>query len=110
MPNSKRLSLALIFVLCLLTIGSASAQTNTPVPPTATPVPPTAVVLSVDTNQLFTSTNTWIAAFIPIFAISIGIALALVILTFLGVQITKALSNPGGTSTKMRKASSRRKN
>ena len=50
-----------------------------------TPVP-----IVVDTNQIFTQTNTWIAVFAPILAIGIGISIALALLTFIGQQIVKA--------------------
>jgi len=66
-------SLAVIVLL-----GSVASFAQTPVP------------IVVDTNQIFTQTNTWIEVFIPIMSIGIGIAVALAILTFLGNQIIKA--------------------
>jgi len=54
------------------------------------------VPIVVDTNAIFESTNTWIAVFIPIMAIGIGIAVALAILTFIGNQILKAFRGGGG--------------
>lgn len=50
----------------------------------------TAVPIEIDTNALFTSANTWIASFLPIFAISIGIGIALAILSFIGARIVAA--------------------
>lgn len=55
-----------------------------------TPVP-----ISVDTNQIFTSVNSWIVTFVPIVAIGLGIAIALAILTFIGNQILKAFRGGG---------------
>jgi ABC-type spermidine/putrescine transport system permease subunit I len=50
------------------------------------------VTLSVPTDTIFTEANNWIAIFAPIFAIGIGISIAIAILTFVGKQITKAFS------------------
>lgn len=50
----------------------------------------TAVPIEIDTNALFTSANTWISSFLPIFAISIGIGIALAILSFIGARIVAA--------------------
>ena len=55
-----------------------------------TPVP-----IVLDTNQLFTSTNTWIEVFLPIMAIGIGISIALALLGFIGTQIVKAFRGGG---------------
>lgn len=68
--------LLVLFVLAFSMSAVAFAQT---------PVP-----IEIDTNELFTSANTWIATFLPIMAIGIGISIALAILTFIGVQIVKA--------------------
>lgn len=88
---AKRAALfTVLAILLVLGAVSALAQTNTPVPPTATPV-----TITFDTNELLTASNSWISSFTPIFAISIGIAIAVAILTFIGVQILKAFRNPG---------------
>ena len=89
MPKKKKRKVRKLYVVMALTIlvialvaGPAYAQT---------PVP-----IVVDTNAIFESTNTWIAVFIPIMAIGIGIAVALAILTFIGNQILKAFRGGGG--------------
>mgnify|MGYP000883628747 FL=1 len=88
---AKRAALsAFIFALLALSALSVAAQTATPVPPTATPV-----TITFDTNELLTASNSWISTFTPIFAISIGIAVAVAILTFIGMQILKAFRSPG---------------
>lgn len=74
--NTRFVMLAAVIVLVAALAGPAYAQT---------PVP-----IVVDTNAIFTSTNTWIEVFVPIMAIGIGIAVALAILTFIGNQILKA--------------------
>lgn len=74
--------LMLVFVLAFSLSAVAFAQT---------PVP-----ITIDTNELFTSANTWIETFLPIMAIGIGISIALAILSFIGVQIVKAFR--GGRS------------
>lgn len=50
-----------------------------------TPVP-----LDIPVNEVFTSTNSWMATFAPIAAIGIGIAVALAILGYLGKMIVSA--------------------
>jgi cadmium resistance protein CadD (predicted permease) len=55
-----------------------------------TPVP-----IVVDTNQIFSSVNSWIVTFVPIVAIGLGIAIALAILTFIGKQILNAFQGGG---------------
>lgn len=88
---AKRAALSAVLLLLLaLSAVSVFAQTNTPVPPTATPV-----TITFDTNELLTASNSWISTFTPIFAISIGIAVAVAILTFIGMQILKAFRSPG---------------
>jgi hypothetical protein len=73
-----------VFVLiAVLVMMTAVSFAQTPVP------------IEIDTNALFTSANTWISSFIPIFALSIGIAIALAILGFLGNQIVKAFKGGG---------------
>lgn len=52
-----------------------------------TPVP-----LVINTNDIMTQTNTWIATFSPIQAIGIGMALALAILGFIGAMMISAFS------------------
>ncbi len=53
-----------------------------------TPVP-----ITIDTNQIFTQTNSWITVFAPILAIGGGIAIALALLSFIIGQIVKAVQN-----------------
>jgi hypothetical protein len=68
----------LFIVLAVLALLAVPAFAQTPVP------------LEIDTNQLFSSTNTWIAVFLPIMAIGIGISIALALLTFIGQRIIAA--------------------
>lgn len=65
-------------ILALLVMTAAVSFAQTPVP------------IEVDTNQIFTSANTWIEVFIPIMSIGLGIGIAIAILTFIGNQILKA--------------------
>lgn len=81
------LALLVVTALTLATFTPTLAQTATPVPPTATPA---VVSLVIDTNEIFTQTNSWIAQFTPIQAIGIGAALALAILAFVGAVIIGA--------------------
>jgi cadmium resistance protein CadD (predicted permease) len=55
-----------------------------------TPVP-----IEVDTNQIFSSVNSWIVTFVPIVAIGLGISIALAILTFIGKEILHAFQGGG---------------
>lgn len=48
------------------------------------------VTLTIPTDDIFTSINSWIATFAPIVAIGIGIAAAIAILTFVGNEIIRA--------------------
>lgn len=48
------------------------------------------VTLSIPTDDIFTSINSWIVTFVPVVAIGIGIAAALAILGFVGNEIIKA--------------------
>ena len=75
-PSINRYAI-LIFVLAMSAISSF-AQTTVPI--------------VVDTNAIFTETNTWIEVFVPIVAIGIGIAVALAILRFIGKQIVSAFN------------------
>jgi len=50
-----------------------------------TPVP-----IVVNTNAIFTQTNSWIVIFAPVVAIGAGIAIALAILGFIAGEIIKA--------------------
>lgn len=68
----------LFIVLAVLALLAVPAFAQTPVP------------LEIDTNQLFSSTNTWIGVFLPIMAIGIGISIALALLTFIGNRIIAA--------------------
>lgn len=88
-PKTKKRKIRRIHILLFAVL---LAVLLAPVAPTfaQTPVP-----LVVDTNQIFTSTNTWISTFIPIMAIGIGISVALAILTFIGTQIVKAFRGGG---------------
>ncbi len=51
------------------------------------------VTLTIPTDDIFTSINDWIATFAPIVAIGIGIAAAIAILNFVGMQIVKAFGS-----------------
>jgi hypothetical protein len=53
------------------------------------------VTISIDTDALFTSVNTWIATFIGPLSIGIGIAVALALITFIGAQIIGAFRGGG---------------
>lgn len=67
------------FIICAAILAiSIPAFAQTPVP------------IVVNTNDIFTQTNSWITVFSPILAIGIGISIALAILTFIGAQILKA--------------------
>lgn len=70
-------------VVAMLAMTAAISFAQTPVP------------IEIDTNAIFTSANTWITSFTPIFAIGIGIGIALAILTFVGAQIIKAFRGGG---------------
>ena len=65
-----------LMILAILVLGNAIAYAQ--------------VTLSIPTDDIFTSINSWIATFAPIVAIGIGIAAAIAILTFVGNQIVKA--------------------
>ena len=53
------------------------------------------VTITVDTDPIFTETNSWITVFTPIVAIGIGISIALAILTFIGREIVNAFRSGG---------------
>lgn len=72
-----------ILFAVVFALGVVSVSAQTPVP------------LEIDTNAIFTSANGWIDVFIPVFAISTGIAIALALLTFLGNQIVRAFKGSG---------------
>lgn len=55
-----------------------------------TPVP-----LVIPTNDIFTSTNSWMGTFAPIISIGIGISLAIALLTFIGATIIKGIKGAG---------------
>jgi hypothetical protein len=76
--NRRTTQLVLLTIVVLVMAAPAFAQ--------STPVP-----IVVDTNEIFTQTNTWIEVFLPIIAIGVGISVALAILTFIGNQIVKAI-------------------
>lgn len=80
----------LLAVGLLLTPIVAFAQTNTPIPPTATIVP-----ISINTNGLLTQINTWTASLDDIVFLGVAIAIAIAILTFIGVQVLKAFKGSG---------------
>lgn len=48
------------------------------------------VTLTIDTDPIFTSANSWIVTFTPIIAIGVGIAIAIAILTFVGDKIVNS--------------------
>lgn len=47
--------------------------------------------ITIDTDVLFGSVNTWIATFLPIFAIGLGIAIAIGIIAIVGDSILQGL-------------------
>lgn len=47
--------------------------------------------ITIDTDVLFGSVNDWIATFLPIFAIGLGIAIALAIIAIVGDSILQGL-------------------
>ncbi len=49
------------------------------------------VAITIDTDVLFGSVNDWIATFLPIFAIGLGIAIALAIIAIVGDSILMGL-------------------
>lgn len=49
----------------------------------------TAVPLDIDVNSIFTQTNTWMDALMPVFAIGAGITIAIAIITLVVTQIVK---------------------
>lgn len=49
------------------------------------------VAITIDTDVLFGSVNTWISTFLPIFAIGLGIAIALAIIAIVGDSILMGL-------------------
>lgn len=49
------------------------------------------VAITIDTDVLFSSVNTWISTFLPIFAIGLGIAIAIGIITIVGDSILGGL-------------------
>ena len=54
------------------------------------------VTLSIPTDDIFTSINSWITTFVPVVAIGIGIGAAIAILSYVGNMIVKAFK--GGKS------------
>jgi hypothetical protein len=88
--RSKVVSLLLIVaVLMALSAAAVSAQTAVP-----TEVPP--VSIEIDTDQLFTGTNNWINTFLPVFALTGGIAIALVLLSFVVRKVVDSFKSAGG--------------
>lgn len=53
------------------------------------------VELTVDTDALFTQANTWIGVFDDVYAIGIGISIAIAVLSLIGYLIVKALKSAG---------------
>ncbi len=49
------------------------------------------VAITINTDVLFGSVNTWITTFLPIFAIGLGIAIALAIIAIVGDSILDGL-------------------
>jgi hypothetical protein len=56
----------------------------------------TPVAIEIDTDQLFTGTNQWINTFLPVFALTGGIAIALVLLSFVVRKVVDAFKSAGG--------------
>jgi hypothetical protein len=75
--NRKIFSLVMVVVIFVMNVVASFAQ----------------VTLTIDTDPIFTSANTWITTFTPIVAIGIGISIALAILTFVGNKIVQAFRN-----------------
>jgi hypothetical protein len=94
--RAKRIAIAAAFAL-MAGVGNssqiapafgpqaASAQTETPIPPTSTPI-----ALSIDTNSLLTQVNTWTGSLDDVVFLGVAISIAIALLTFIGAQILKA--------------------
>jgi hypothetical protein len=66
-----------VFVALVMLPVAAMAQTATPVPPTSVPI-----TLDLDLSPVFTSINNYLPAFLGIFGVIGGIAIAIVIAKF----------------------------
>lgn len=64
---------------------------------TALPAAAQSTTITVDTDVLFSSVNQWIATFLPVLAIPIGIAIALALLWMIGSQIVNAFKGRSST-------------
>lgn len=63
----------------------------------ALPAAAQSTTITVDTDVLFSSVNQWIATFLPVLAIPIGIAIALALLWMIGSQIVNAFKGRSST-------------
>lgn len=72
--SSKFYRLSLVVMILVVSVITSFAQ----------------VVLTIDTDPIFTSANSWITTFTPIIAIGVGIGIAIAILTFVGNKILEA--------------------
>lgn len=73
----SKIDLRILTLIAALAMMSLVSFAQTPVP------------LEIDTNQLFSQANTWIANFLPIFAITIGITIALSVLGYFSGVFSK---------------------
>ena len=78
---SRHAVMRFALVALVFALSAVAAFAQTPVP------------IEIDTNQIFTQTNSWISVFGPILAIGGGIAIALALLGFIIGQIVKAVQN-----------------
>ena len=53
------------------------------------------VTLTIPTDEIFESTNTWMTTFAPILSIGFGISIAIAVLTLIGHMIVNALKTSG---------------
>jgi hypothetical protein len=73
----RNINFRILMIVAALAMMSMVSFAQTPVP------------LEIDTNQLFSQANTWIANFLPIFAITIGITIALSVLGYFSGVFSK---------------------
>ena len=73
----NKLMIALFAVLMLTLPQMAFAQSTT---------------IEFDPAPMFEQTNVWIANFLPVLAIGIGITIAIAVITFVGNEIKKAFN------------------
>lgn len=72
--NTAKFRVLMAFAMVFMMVGQSFAQ----------------VTLTIDTDPIFTSANSWIVTFTPIIAIGVGIAIAIAILTFVGDKIVNS--------------------